>query len=105
MKCVVHGADGCAECQPAMRAAWTVEQLRAALAGIADDTPLAVTAADPNDPGVADEQVVVGAGFGTVDWGDGYGPETDAVFGLDCEWPEAELRRRPERPWRREGAR
>lgn len=104
MKCDAHGADGCADCKPAMRAAWTVGQLRAALAGIPDDTPLAANTADPNDPSVADDQVIVGAGFGTVDWGDGYGPEPAAIFGLECEIPENLLQTRPDRPRRRADA-
>jgi len=88
-----------------MSAAWTVGQLKAALAEIPDDTPLVVNAVDTSDPNVADEQVIVCAGFGMVDWGDGYGPERDAIFGLECEIPEALLRTRPERPRRRAGDR
>ena len=98
MKCQAHNTDGCAECSPAMRAAWTAGELKAALAGIPDDTPLAVNAVDITDPNVADEQVIVGAGFGTVNWGDGYGPEQSKIFGLDCELPERQLETRPERP-------
>jgi hypothetical protein len=105
MKCADHSRHGCAECQPAVHAAWTVGQLRAALAGIPDDTPLVVNAVDTSDPECADEQVVVGAGFGTVDWGDGYGLEQDVLFGLDCEMPEAQLSTRPDRPSRRAGIR
>ncbi len=86
-------------------AAWTAGQLKAALAVIPDDTPLAVNAVDTSDPDVADEQVIVGAGSGTVDWGDGYGPERDAIFGLECEIPEGLLRTRPERPRRQAGDR
>jgi hypothetical protein len=104
MKCDQHGADGCAECQPAIHAAWTVGQLRAALAAIPDDTPLVVNAVDTSAPDFADEQVLVGAGFGTVNWGDGYGPEPDTFFGLDCEMPERLLRKKPDRPRRRAGA-
>jgi Family of unknown function (DUF6225) len=103
MRCDEHGTEGCASCKPAMRAAWTVGQLKAALAGVPDDTPLVVNAADACDPTVADEQVIVGAGFGTPDWGDGYGPEPDTLFGLDCEIPEELLRTRPERSRRRAG--
>lgn len=105
MKCSDHGRDGCAECRPAARVAWTVGQLKAALATIADDTPLVVNAANPSEPNVADEQAVVGAGFGAVDWGDGYGPEPDTVFGLDCEIPEGYPRAKPDRPRRRAEAR
>ena len=100
MKCQAHNTDGCRECCPAMRAAWTAGQLKAALAGLPDDTPLAVNAVDTTDPAVVDEQVIVGAGFGTVDWGDGYGPEPGKIFGLVCEIPERPLQTRPERPSR-----
>jgi hypothetical protein len=70
-----------------------------------DGTPLVANAVDYSDPNVVDEQVIVGAGFGTINWGDGYGPEPDAVFGLQCEIPEAEdlLRTRPDRLRRRAG--
>jgi len=104
VKCAEHGKDGCAECCPAMREAWTVGQLKAALSAIPDDTPLMVRAVDASDPEFADEQVVVGAGFGTVDWGDGYGPEPDTLFGLECEVSEALLRTKPARPRRRPGS-
>jgi len=100
VKCDLHSIDGCEHCKPALRAAWTVGQLRAALAGLPDDTPLVVNAAGTGDPNVADEQVIVGAGFGSVNWGDGYGVERDTLFGLDCEMPEELLRKRPGRPRR-----
>jgi hypothetical protein len=80
----------------------TVGQLRAVLAGIADDTPLIVNAADPQDPDIADSQVIAAAGFGRVDWGDGRGLVEDSLFGLDCRlasWSELNgMRERPERP-------
>jgi len=100
MKCTEHGDDGCATCKPAMRAALTAGQLKAALAAVPDDTQLVVNVADPTDPATCDEQVIVGAGFGTVDWGDGYGPERSPLFGLDCEWPEDLLWTKPDRPRR-----
>jgi hypothetical protein len=103
MKCHEHGTEGCAGCKPAMRAAWTVGQLRAALAGIPDDTPLVVNTADACDPAVADEQVIVDARFGAADWGDGYGPEPDTMFGLDCAIPGGLPRTRPGQPCRRTG--
>jgi hypothetical protein len=84
-------------------AAWTVGQLRAALAGLPDDTPLVVNVADLNDPSVCDEQVLVSAGFGTINWGDGYGPEPDTVFGLNCEIPDHDMRTKPSRPRRPRG--
>jgi hypothetical protein len=83
-----------------MRAAWTVGQLKAALVGIPDDTPLAVNAVDTADPDFADDQIIVGAGFGTIDWGDGYGRKPSKVFGLNCEIPESPLETKPKRPQR-----
>jgi hypothetical protein len=100
MKCHAHNTDGCAECRPAIRAAWTAGQLKAALAHIPDNTPLAVNAIDTADPNFADEQVITGAGFGTIDWGDGYGLQPSKVFGLTCEIPEAPLETKPNRPQR-----
>ena len=77
MKCTDHGADGCAGCRPALRAAWTVgaqgrpgRDSRRHAAGR--------ECGDPGDSDCADEQVIVSAGFGTVDWGDGYGPSLTA---------------------------
>jgi hypothetical protein len=80
----------------------TVGQLRAALEGIPDDTPLIVNAADLTDPEFCDQQVITSAGFGLVDWGDGYGLEPDTVFGLDCDRSAyiEDLRRKPVRPAR-----
>ncbi len=78
----------------------TVGQLRAALEGIPDDTPLIVNAADPDCPEEAViEQVITSTGFGLVDWGDGYGLEPSPVFGLDCHMamPEDEFLRKPVR--------
>jgi hypothetical protein len=82
----------------------TVGQLRAALEGIPDDTPLTVNAADPAYPEEAViEQVITSTGFGLVDWGDGYGLEPSGVFGLDCHlaMPEDEVLHKPVRPTRR----
>jgi hypothetical protein len=100
MKCAAHGTDGCAACKPAIGAAWTAGQLKAALAEIPDGTPLVAWSADADEPDVAEEQLITRAGFGTVDWGDGYGPEADTYFGLECEIPGALLRTRPDRPRR-----
>ena len=79
----------------------TVGQLRAALEGIPDDTPLIVNAADLTDPAV-DEQVITSTGFGLVDWGDGYGLEPDNAFALNCDrYTETpEWRSKPIRPAR-----
>jgi hypothetical protein len=79
----------------------TVGQLRAALEGIPDDTPLIVNAADMTNPEFCDEQVITSTGFGLVNWGDGYGLEPDNVFGLNCDPVAAEdVRRKPVRPAR-----
>ena len=72
----------------------TVGQLRAALEGIADDTPLTVNAADPDDPRFVAEQVITSTGFGLVAWGKGRGLEPGSVFGLDCHYPEPEAQPR-----------
>lgn len=100
MRCETHDTEGCADCKPAMHAAWTTGQLKAALAGVPDDTPLVANVADPGDPNVADEQVITGAGFGTVNWGDGYGPERSPLFALELHIPEGYLQTRPDRPRR-----
>lgn len=83
----------------------TVGELRTALECVPDDTPLLVNAEDTQDPEFLDEQFIESAGFGRVDWGDGYGLEQDAFFGLNCRtasWTEiSEIRNRPNRPNRR----
>jgi hypothetical protein len=69
----------------------TVGQLRAALDGVPDDTPLIVNAADPEAVEFIDEQMIIGAGFGRIDWGDGRGLVRDTVLGLNCRragWAE-----------------
>lgn len=80
----------------------TVGQLRAALAGISDDTPLVVNTEVLQDPEFIEEQVITSAGFGSVNWGDGYGLEQDKVFGLNCHIASLDeldsLRKRPVRP-------
>jgi hypothetical protein len=81
----------------------TVGQLRAALEGIPDDTPLTVNAADPDYPTDAVmEQVITSAGFGLINWGDGYGLEPDNVFALNCDlgMDIGAVRRKPVRPVR-----
>jgi hypothetical protein len=83
-----------------MCTSWTVGTLRSALAGIPDDTPLVISAADVDDPDFAIEQVITGAGFGTIDCGDGYGPEQSKVFGLGCAIPEGPIELRSGRPAR-----
>jgi hypothetical protein len=77
----------------------TVGQLRAALEGIPDDTPLIVNAEDPAYPEeFVAEQVITGTGFGLVDWGDGYGLEPDNVFALNCHTEYEDMREKPTRP-------
>jgi hypothetical protein len=78
----------------------TVGQLRAALEGIPDDTPLIVNAAYPGEPELVDEQVITSTGFGAVDWGDGHGLEPDSAFALNCHTGMFSdlARRRPIRP-------
>ena len=74
--------------------AWTVGQLRRALADYPDDMPIVVDAVDARYPyEVIDEQIVVGIGVGTVDWGDG--PQPDTLLGIECEVPSGLLRHRP----------
>ena len=77
----------------------TVGQLRAALEGVPDDTPLIVNAAYPNEPEFVDEQVITSTGFGVIDWGDGHGLESDSVFALNChlDMLSEHVRRKPVR--------
>jgi hypothetical protein len=83
----------------------TVGQLRAALEGIPDDTPLIVNAADPDYPDeFVDTQAITSTGFGLVDWGDGYGLEPDGVFALNCRRNYEDVREKPDRPGRRPAA-
>jgi hypothetical protein len=91
-----HQAEPRHERQPASPAEWTVGQLKAALAAIPDETPLVVNAVDPIVPEFCDPQVIVGAGFGSVDWSDGYGLEQSKTFGLDCAIPERQLETWPD---------
>ena len=82
--------------------AWTVGKLRAALDGLPDDLLVIAHTADPDDPTVADDQVITDAGFGQINWGDGYGLEEDrSAFGLECDFAGFDWRTRPDRPRRR----
>lgn len=101
MKCEAHGTEGCPQCKSAMTARWTLGDLRRVTAGLPDDTPLEVNLSVPGEPDVAETQVITGGGFGTVNWGDGYGDEQSPVFGLTCHYPEGELLVKPDRPSRR----
>ncbi len=82
------------------RPAYTAGQIRAAVAHLADDAPVVVHVATDED-GVADDQIIVDAGHGRIDWGDGYGMEQDPLFALECDWPATHpLTIRPDRPRR-----
>jgi hypothetical protein len=78
----------------------TVGQLRGALEGVPDDTPLIVNAEYWMQPEFVDEQVITSTGFGLVDQGDRHGLEPDSVFALNCrvEMDGEHVRRRPIRP-------
>jgi hypothetical protein len=74
----------------------TVGQLRAALAGLPDITPLVVNAEDASDPEeAAIEQVITSVGFGLIDWGDGRGLRPDKVLALNCRANYDDLRDAP----------
>lgn len=72
---------------------WTVGQLRAALAGLPDDLPLVVIVAE--DPGgeLAEDQVVIDAGFGTGTTGEGE-EFVGREFQICCEFPSGTYVRR-----------
>ncbi|MEV1003454.1 DUF6225 family protein [Nonomuraea sp. NPDC050202] len=80
------------------RPAWTAGQLREAIAHLPDDAPILVhTATD--EEGACDDQIIVDAGHGRVDWGDGYGMEEVPLFALECYRHTSDvLLVRPERP-------
>lgn len=80
------------------RRAYTAGQLRDVIADLPDDTPVIVHVAT-NEDDVVDEQIIVDAGHGTMNWGDGYGDEPDPIFALECEWPTTfNLHIHPDRP-------
>ncbi|GAA2295441.1 hypothetical protein GCM10010149_49670 [Nonomuraea roseoviolacea subsp. roseoviolacea] len=87
------------------RRAWTIGQLRAAIADLPDKAPFVIHV-EVDDDGEYDEyedQIVVGAGYGEVDWEDGYGAEADPLFGLVSTRPlDPALLIQPDRP-RRDG--
>jgi hypothetical protein len=76
---------------------WTAGELRAALAGVPDDTPVVVTTEDPQHDDMAEEWAICSAGYGRIDWGDGYGLERDQALGLNCRIA-GEFRIKPDRP-------
>jgi hypothetical protein len=76
---------------------WTAGHLRAALAGVPDDTLIVVNTEDPQHGDLVEEWAIYGAGYGRIDWGDGYGMEQDEAFGLSCRLTE-EFRVKPKRP-------
>jgi len=78
---------------------WTAGELRAALASIPDDTLIVVTTVDPQFDDMAEEWAVCGAGYGHVNWGDGYGMERDQAFALTCRLA-GDFRVKPDRPRR-----
>ncbi|TMR10241.1 hypothetical protein ETD86_40415 [Nonomuraea turkmeniaca] len=77
------------------RPAWTAGQLRAAIAHLADD-PIVVEV-ELGEPTTYEDQIIVGAGRGELDWGDGYGLEPDPIVALYCA-RHGHLRVRPNRP-------
>lgn len=76
---------------------WTVGQLRAAMAGLPEDLPLAALVAEEAGSDLAAVQVVIGAGFGHGTDGDGE-EFVDREFQICCEFPSGTyLRRADER--------
>ena len=73
---------------------WTVGELRAALQGLPDELPLVVHLAEEPGGDLVQDQVVTGAGFGTIDWGDERGEDVDRRFGIECDFPTGEYYRR-----------
>ena len=67
-------------------AAWTVGQLRAALEGVADETELIAWVADEPGDQFVREQLVINAGYGYTDEGNGF-REDRSVFGLELDFP------------------
>ncbi|WP_455837085.1 DUF6225 family protein [Pseudarthrobacter siccitolerans] len=66
--------------------AWTVGQLRDALAGLPDDLPIIVDVAEEPGGDTVQEQVVVHAGFGHGVDGRGE-PFVGRDFRIGCEFP------------------
>lgn len=79
---------------------WTAGQLRKALEGVPDDTLVVVNTDDLQYPDMfVEEHTIHDAGYGQVDWGDGYGLERDQAFGLTCHLAD-DFRTKPDRPRR-----
>jgi hypothetical protein len=77
---------------------WTAGRLRQVLAGVPDDTVIVVNTDDPHYPNEFVEQHTIhDAGYGQVDWGDGYGLERSQSFGLICHVADG-IEERPDRP-------
>jgi hypothetical protein len=72
---------------------WTVGELRAALQGLPDELPLVVHVAEEPGGDLVQDQVVIGAGFGTIDWGGERGEDVDRRFGIECDFPPGEYYR------------
>lgn len=66
---------------------WTVGDLRKALEGLPDDLPLQVNLAEEPGGDTCDTQVVTGAGFAAITWGDERGEQIDRTLSLECEFP------------------
>lgn len=71
--------------------AWTVGQLRNALAGLPDDLPIIVDAAEPGSD-LVQEQVVIHVGFGHGVDGQSE-PFTGRELRIGCEFPSGTYHR------------
>lgn len=81
---------------------WTAGELRAALADVPDDTLIVVNTPDPQYDDMVEEWAICSAGYGSVDWGDGYGLERDQAFELSCRLA-GDFRVKPDRPRKENG--
>lgn len=68
------------------RQPWTAGELRAALACLPDDTPIAADVAT-HDEGHTRRQIVTGIDFGSARRGEGPEDELVVVFAIQCAWP------------------
>ena len=67
---------------------WTAGELRAALDGVPDNTPVEVAVPDAPDGDAEDTYVVTGLGYGQVDWADGRGLLEDRrSIEIAADWP------------------
>ena len=72
---------------------WTVGQLREALRGLPDETPLEVAYAEEPGGDSVSTQVLIGADFGVGRWGSGE-EFISREFQLLCEFPTGDYYRR-----------